>query len=211
MSWVSETITNLGETHMSHTIRVAPRREFSSKDLWEMHRLRAHVFKDKMGCEVPIIGGMEIDGYDALDPYYMMIQETEKGLRGCWRVLPTTGPYMLKDTFPELLHDHVAPEDQKIWELSRFAIEAEGPQGFGFSGISLEAAREIVRFGDEMGIKRYVTVTTTSIERMMRRAGFAVARFGPPIRIGVENAVAIDFDIGEQTHEALFGKMLQAA
>jgi hypothetical protein len=25
------------------------------------------------------------------------------------------------------------------------------------------------------------------------------------------NAVALDFDIGEQTHEALFGKILQAA
>lgn len=196
---------------MSHLIKIASRKEFSSKDLWEMHRLRAKVFKDKMGWEVPIMSGMEIDGYDALDPYYLMIREQKKGLRGCWRALPTEGPYMLKDTFPELLHGHSAPEDPKIWELSRFAIEAEGPQGFGFSGISLEAGREIVRFGDKMGIEHYVTVTTASIERMMRRAGLAVTRFGPPIRIGVENAVALDFDIGEQTHEALFGKVLHAA
>ena len=196
---------------MSHLIKIASRREFDSADLWEMHRLRAKVFKENMGWDVPIMSGMEIDGYDALNPYYMMIRESEKELRGCWRALPTVGPYMLKDTFPELLHGKPAPEDPKIWELSRFAIEAEGPQGFGFSGISLDAAREIVKFGDKMGIERYLTVTTTSIERMMRRAGFAVTRFGPPIRIGVENAVAIDFDIGEQTHEALFGKMLEAA
>lgn len=196
---------------MSHLIKIASRKEFSSKDLWEMHRLRAKIFKEKMGWEVPIMSGMEIDGYDALDPYYLMIREPEKGLCGCWRALPTEGPYMLKDTFPELLHGHSAPENPKIWELSRFAIEAEGPQGFGFSGISLEAGREIVRFGDKMGIEHCVTVTTASIERMMRRAGLAVTRFGPPIRIGVENAVALDFDIGEQTHEALFGKILQAA
>jgi acyl homoserine lactone synthase len=196
---------------MSHLIKIASRKEFASKDLWEMHRLRAKIFKDRMGWEVPIMSGMEIDGYDALDPYYMMIREPEKGLRGCWRALPTEGPYMLKDTFPELLHGHPAPESPKIWELSRFAIDAEGPQGFGFSGLSLDALREIVTFGDKMGIEHYVTVTTSSIERMMRRAGFALTRFGPPIRIGVENAVAIDFDIGEQTHEALFGKVLQAA
>lgn len=196
---------------MSHLIKIASRKEFASKDLWEMHRLRAKIFKNKMGWEIPIMSGMEIDGYDALDPYYMMIWEHEKELRGCWRALPTEGPYMLKDTFPELLHGHPAPEDPKIWELSRFAIEAEGPQGFGFSGISLEAAREIVTFGDKMGIEHYVTVTTSSIERMMRRAGFAVTRYGPPIRIGVENAVAINFDIGEQTHEALFGKIYKAA
>jgi acyl homoserine lactone synthase len=54
-------------------------------------------------------------------------------------------------------------------------------------------------------------VTTTSIERMMRRANFAVTRFGPPIRIGVENAVAVVFDIGEQTHRALFDDMPKAA
>jgi acyl homoserine lactone synthase len=62
-----------------------------------------------------------------------------------------------------------------------------------------------------MGIESYVTVTTTSIERMMRRANFAVSRIGPPIRIGVENAVAVVFDIGEQTHNALFGDMQKAA
>ncbi len=55
----------------------------------------------------------------------------------------------------------------------------------------------------------YVLVTTTGVERMMRRASFAVTRLGPPMRIGVENTVALDFDIGEQTHQALFGKMLK--
>ena len=196
---------------MSHLIKIASRKEFTSRELWEMHRLRAKVFNDRMGWEVPILSGMEIDGYDALDPYYMMIREPEKGLRGCWRALPTEGPYMLKDTFPELLYGQTAPSDPKIWELSRFAVDADGPQGFGFSELTLDSLREIVNFGDKMGIEHYVTVTTTSIERMMRRAGFAVTRFGPPMRIGVENAVAVDFDIGEQTHEALFGKMPKAA
>lgn len=196
---------------MSHLIKIASRKEFTSKELWEMHRLRAKIFKDQMGWEVPVISGMEIDGYDALEPYYMMIRNPAGGLRGCWRALPTEGPYMLKDTFPELLHGHPAPEDPKIWELSRFAIEADGPQGFGFSGLSLDALREIVTFGDRMGIERYATVTTAAIERMMRRAGFAVTRYGPPLRIGVENAVALDFDIGEQTHQALFGKISHAA
>lgn len=196
---------------MSHRIRVASRKEFSSKDLWEMHRLRARVFKERMGWEVPVIGGMEIDGYDALEPYYLMARDIDRGLCGCMRILPTVGPYMLKDTFPGLLYDQQAPKNQKIWELSRFAVEADEQQGFGFSELTMEMTREVVRFGDKMGIERYATVTTPSIERMMRRAGFAVTRYGPPIRIGVETAVALDFDIGEQTHEALFGRILKAA
>jgi len=196
---------------MSHLIKIASRKEFASKDLWEMHRLRAKIFNDRMGWGIPIMSGMEIDGYDALDPYYLMVRKFEKGLCGCMRVLPTEAPYMLKDTFPELLHGRPAPADPKIWELSRFAIEADDQQGFGFSELTMDVTREIVTFGDKTGIEHFATVTTTSIERMMRRAGLAVTRYGPPIRIGVENAVALDFDIGEQTHEALFGKIRRVA
>lgn len=196
---------------MSYFIKIAARKEFESKELWEMHQLRAKIFKDRMGWDVAVMSGMEIDGFDAIDPYYMMICEPSKGMRGGWRALPTQGPYMLKDTFPELLYGQLPPEDPKIWELSRFAIEADGTQGFGFSGMSLDVLRETVSFGDKMGIEHYVMVTTASVERLMRHAGFAVKRFGPPMRIGVENAVALDFDIGEQTHEALFGKILKAA
>jgi len=96
-------------------------------------------------------------------------------------------------------------------DRAALAIEADGPQGFGFSRISLDALREVFKFGVQMGIERYVTVTTASIERMVRRSGVAVTRFGPPMRIGVENAVALYIDISEQTREALFGKMLDAA
>lgn len=196
---------------MSHLIKIASRKEFASRDLWEMHRLRAKVFNDRMGWEIPIMSGMEIDGYDALDPHYLMVREPEKGLRGCMRLLPTEGPYMLKDTFPELLYGHPVPESSKTWEMSRFAVDTEGQQGFGFSELTMDVTREIVSFGDKIGIENYVVVTTTAIERMMRLAGLAITRFGPPIRIGVENAVALDFDIGEQTHEALFGKLRKAA
>jgi len=157
------------------------------------------------------MSGMEIDGYDALDPYYMAIKGGNNELRGCWRLLPTEGPYMLKDSFPQLLHGQVAPEAPRIWELSRFAIETEGRQSFGFADLALAAMREIVLFGDRMGIERYVTVTTTPIERILRRTGIEITRFGPPIRIGVENAIALDIDIGKKTHESLFGESAKAA
>lgn len=196
---------------MSRVIRIGQRGEFQSRDLWDMYRLRARVFRDRMGWNVPVLSGMEIDGYDALDPYYMVIRGVGNGVCGCWRILPTSGPYMLKDTFPELLHGMPAPEGDDIWELSRFAIETDGPQGFGFAGLALDAMREIVAFGDRMGIRRYVTVTTTPIERLLRKTGIATSRFGPPIRIGVENAVALDIDIGARTHAALFGHIDKVA
>ena len=188
---------------MALHIRISPRRDFKSRDLWEMHTLRAKVFKDRLGWEVPIMSGMEIDGYDALEPLYMMMNEPGGGpLRGCWRLLPTVGPYMLKDSFAQLLHGQDAPEDARIWELSRFAIETEGDASFGFSEMTLASIGEIISHGYHAGIDQYVTVTTTAIERMLRRAGVVTRRFGSPLQIGVEKAVALYVDIGA-THAVM--------
>jgi len=193
---------------MALHIRIAPRREFKSRDLWAMHKLRAKVFKDRLGWEVPIMSGMEIDGYDALEPLYMMISEPDgEVLRGCWRILPTEGPYMLKDSFAQLLHGQKAPENARIWELSRFAIETDGNPRFGFSEITMESIGEIISYGYHAGIDQYVTVTTTAIERLLRRAGVLTTRFGSPVQIGVERAVALYVDI-PGTYEAMFERRL---
>ena len=46
---------------MNQSIQVGARREFPSKTLWEMHRLRAKIFRERMGWEVSLLGGMEIE------------------------------------------------------------------------------------------------------------------------------------------------------
>ena len=187
---------------MSLNFRIAKRKNFKSEDLWAMHKLRAKVFKDRMGWEVPIIAEMEIDGYDAMEPAYMLIKNPSRQLIGCWRVLPTTGPYMLKDSFPVLLHGSAAPEQQDIWELSRFAIMTEGNEAFGFSTIVLESIREMMSHGMKHGIVKFVTVTTTAIERLLKRSGAVITRLGPPVQIGVENTVALYLDV-QATYTAL--------
>lgn len=180
---------------MQLQVQIAARQSFQKPVLCAMHRLRAKVFCDRKGWSIPTMAGMEIDGYDAIDPLYMLMHEPSGLLRGCWRLLPTDGPYMLKDTFPELLHGEPAPENPRIWELSRFAIETEGQQSFGFSSIAMQSIGEIIRYGHDHGIDQYVTVTTTSIERMLRRAGVVTRRFGPALTIGVETAVALYVEI----------------
>lgn len=186
---------------MQLNVEIAARTAFPKSDLFAMHRLRAKVFSGRMGWEVPVMSGMEIDGYDAMDPYYMMMREEGGILRGCWRLLPTVGPYMLKDTFPEFLHGQPFPEDPRIWELSRFAIETDGVQSFGFSDMTMQSISEIIRYGHQNGIAHYVTVTATAIERMLRRAGLVTRRMGAPLKVGNETAVAIYVDIEESMHK----------
>lgn len=187
---------------MSLIIEIANRRDFQSYTLREMHQLRAKVFGKRLEWDVLILSGMEIDGYDAMDPHYMMMHDLGGQLRGCWRLLPTDGPYMLKDSFPQLLHGAEAPSDPRIWELSRFAIETDRDTAFGFSNIAMHSIAEIIAYGHRNNIEQYVTVTTTAIERMLRKAGIVMRRFGPSLAIGVENAVALYIEI-EASHQAL--------
>lgn len=108
---------------------------------------------------------------------------------------------MLKDIFPELLHGHPAPEALDVWELSRFAVATSraGAGVAGFGPISMALMRESARFAIKHGIRRYVTVTTPPMERMLRQQGLHVHRFGPSIRIGVAVAVALVIEVDHQT------------
>jgi acyl homoserine lactone synthase len=69
----------------------------------EMHQLRARVSAGRLGWRVKIEYGRERDEYDALDPTYILALTDRGDVAGCVRLLPTTGPTMLSQTFSQLL------------------------------------------------------------------------------------------------------------
>jgi len=186
-------------------IAINTRNNFDQNCLQKMHILRAQIFRDKKDWDVSVIGGMEIDGYDALNPYYMILQDPDlnESVCGCWRLLPTTGPNMLADTFPELLAGAPVPCAEDTWELSRFAICHQSGRPYAFSDQSLIAIRAVVYFGVERGLKHFVTVTTVGVEKLLIRLGLDVRRLGPARNIGVERAVALSIALNQKTLDAL--------
>ena len=159
---------------MQAVIRIGLRQEFDNEEINEMYRLRARVFKDRMGWDVPTIAGMEIDGYDALGPHYMLIKGGG-AVCGCWRLMPTEGPNMLRDTFPQLLHGDAAPTGRHIWELSRFAIEAGGEQAFGFADVTMHAIHSLVTFADHESQQRWREHVAHREAQRQGRAGWYAA------------------------------------
>lgn len=171
-----------------------------------MFRLRYEVFQEKLGWDVRSVDGMERDQFDDIgDVVYIMGLGAAGGVDACWRLLPTIGPYMLKDTFPELLHGQPAPHGDHIWELSRFAVATArtATDNAAFGPISMALMLESARFAIEHGISRYVTVTTPPMERMLRQQGLHVHRMGPSLRIGVATAVALVIEVDQQTLSAV--------
>src|SRR3546814_18056201 len=91
-----------------------------------MFQQRYRVFKQRLGWSVADCDGAERDAFDEASPIYLLAYNSDGRLAGSWRFLPTTGPYMLRDVFPALLHGEAAPEHPQICAGSRLAVEARG-------------------------------------------------------------------------------------
>ena len=175
-----------------------------------MFQLRDKVFNRKLGWDVQSSDGKEKDNYDELNPTYMMAVQNDTRVEACWRILPTVDEYMLRNTFPCLLRGEVAPQDEKIWELSRFAVCADSDNsGYldnGFSNLSFSMIRNVYEFAVANGIEQYVTVTSVALERMMKKAGIPLSRFGDgkATKMGKILSVACWVPINEAFRDAVY-------
>jgi acyl homoserine lactone synthase len=181
----------------------------SADILDSMYRLRSAAFSERLGWDVKSVRGREIDTFDDLDPTYMVVRDRQQPSRalGCWRLLRTTGPYMLRDVFPELLDGAPVPDDPRVWEISRYAVTPDArtaKPGFGFGDISVAMWRRLFSFSREAGIDAFVAVTTVSVERLVARLGLRIERFGPARRIGNAMSVAFRLPMDAQA-EAVLG------
>ena len=170
--------------------------------LADMHRLRYRVFKERMAWDVQVTGGREIDGFDQLRPTYLIQCDRAGRVSGCVRMMCTTGPTMLRDVFPELLHGKEMPECPLVWESSRFAVDPAEPSSIGAGGLSVatyELMAGMVEFGLSQGMKEIVTVTDVRLDRISRRAQWGLRRIGPPLKIGNTMAVAGYLDVARPT------------
>ncbi|MER8646431.1 acyl-homoserine-lactone synthase [Mesorhizobium sp. M1252] len=100
---------------------------------------------------------------------------------------------MLRDTFPMLLEGKTAPEDSRIWESSRFALDIASSAPKGAGGIArgtYELFAGMIEFGLSRQLSRIMTGTDLRWERLLRGAGWPLERIGEPQTIGVIRALA---------------------
>ncbi|QQO20596.1 GNAT family N-acetyltransferase [Bradyrhizobium diazoefficiens] len=164
-----------------------------AEEIAEMHRLRYRVFKERLQWDVQVSGEMEIDEFDALDPVYLIQRANDNRVQGCVRLLPSTGPTMLRESFPILLAGNSFRASPAVWESSRFSLDnANGARDaiHGLAGATYELFAGMIEFGLSRRLTDIVTVTDARMERILRRAGWPLKRIGEPRRLGATQAVA---------------------
>ena len=189
---------------MIRLIRGFDRRNFA-RELDAFHKIRKNVFFDRFRWEVPVINSWEIDGYDALDPVYLLsVNESERVVGGL-RMLPTMGFNMLNDTFPQLLPEGKRIESPLIWESSRFSIDPAADIQIGPRRISRAIAELGIgmnEVGARLGLSHIVTVYDAILHRHLSRVGCAGQPIGEPKRIGASLAYAVFFEVGAAAETA---------
>lgn len=187
----------------------------------DMYRQRARVFKERLGWDVVVQDGLEMDRFDEVNPLYLIsVDDVTGALRGSLRLLPTTGPNMLRDVFPELLPDGLVVESATIWESSRFSMDPDAAvplPGRTISYVTGELLAGLVEVGLSAGLTEIVSVFDARMVRVLRMAGYPAELIGAPQRIGVCMTYAGLFEVSEaalgRIHAAcgITGSVLQQA
>jgi acyl homoserine lactone synthase len=173
--------------------------ERNVRNLYQMHRLRKAVFKDRLGWDVTVSGEFEFDQYDALGPSYLLSMDRYGTLNGCVRLLPTTGPNMLRDIFPYFVTKAAVPRGERVWEASRFAVSGNAATvETGLSQTTYDLLIGVLKFGLSNGISTIACVVDVRMERILRRAGWQLDRLGSAHRIGNTIALAGQLAVSAQ-------------
>jgi acyl homoserine lactone synthase len=166
---------------------------------------RHQVFVERLGWELPSQPGYEQDQFDRADTVHVVARNVSGQIVGCGRLLPTSGPYLLQEVFPQLLNGMTVPRSAKVWELSRFA--AMSPQGAEPARRNDYVAERVLlqalRFCKSREVTHLLAVSTPPVERLLLRAGVRCQRLGPPDMAGGKPVIAFVIAVDDTSISAL--------
>jgi len=163
--------------------------------LEEMYRLRKRVFHDRLGWDVEITDGMEIDIFDSLDPSYIVSVDSEGHVVGCVRQLQTTGPHMLSDVFSSILDGEPPLRSSRVWEATRFCVDTQrlsGGRGRNtISYVTSEIMIAAIELAISAGVTDAIAVVDPVMNRVLHRSGNGPYDYlGTPKQMGKVVAMA---------------------
>lgn len=167
----------------------------------DMFRLRARVFGDRLGWEVDIQDGKEIDKFDKMDPAYVIGLDDEGHVVSCVRALQTTGPHMLADVFNAILGGEPPLRSANIWESTRFCVDTNRLKAGTASAISRATCKLMVgslEYARNSGITDIVTVIDPIMDRVLKRSDNAPYGYvGKRTSMGKVDALAALLDCSD--------------
>ncbi|WP_170325297.1 acyl-homoserine-lactone synthase [Ruegeria arenilitoris] len=178
-------------------------RHMFSDVLDEMFELRARVFGERLGWDVKIEDGKEIDEFDGLDPTYVIGFDDAGNVVAAVRALQTTGPHMLADVFSAILDGEPPIRSATLWESTRFCVDTQRlTRGKGQNSLSYATCELMIgslEYAKAAGVQDIVTVIDPVMDRVLKRSACAPYDYvGKTVPMGKVSALAALVDCTDE-------------
>ena len=144
-----------------------------------MHADRKRVFVDMLKWDIPHDGVFEQDQYDTDEANYLILRDRSSGEhRGSVRLLPSTGPHILRDVFPFLCEGEI-PVGPRIMEITRLVVSPGVRRGERMMTRN-QLGRAMVEFGQLHGLEYYTAVCEMGFLTQLLASGWRIDPLGMP-------------------------------
>ncbi|QNB16132.1 N-acyl homoserine lactone synthase [Paraburkholderia tropica] len=134
---------------------------------------RHKIFVQRLQWKIPGVAHdatSEWDKFDGGNTVHLVAMSDDQRVCGCARLMCTTGPYLLRDAFPELAEPGGSPPSSpSIWEMSRFAGSGLCDRTGSSSGMGLFPY--VIALAQSFGATHVIGVVTPAVARLYRRFG----------------------------------------
>lgn len=173
------------------------------REMEAMFRARAAVFHRRLGWNVTVRKGRELDRHDAENPLYLVaIDEASENVIGSARLLPTTGPTTFGEYFSELFEQPVDLASGTIWECGRFCVHPAARSSGSIRNamrVSFEINLAVCELGLRAGLTQIQAVYDQFMVKVYERAGWRPTMLARSTRIGKLPAYVGVWDVTQRT------------
>lgn len=173
------------------------------REMESMFRARAAVFHRRLGWNVTVRRGREIDRYDAENPLYLIAIDDESGaIVGSARLLPTTGPTTFGESFSNLFEEPIDLASATVWECARFCIHPAARSSGSIRNatrVSFELNLAVCELGLRAGLTQIQAVYDQFMVKVYERAAWGPTPMARSTRIGKLPAYVGIWDVTQRT------------
>ncbi|HZD90728.1 MAG TPA: acyl-homoserine-lactone synthase [Pseudolabrys sp.] len=173
------------------------------REMEAMFRARAAVFHRRLGWNVTVRKGREVDRYDAENPLYVIAVDDDRGeVAGSARLIPTTGPKTYGESFSDLFEEPIDLASATVWECARFcihpAVRASGSLRNAMR-VSFEINLAVCEVGLRAGLTQIQTVYDQFMLKVYQHAPWRPMPIARSTRIGKLPAYVGVWDVTQRT------------
>jgi acyl homoserine lactone synthase len=173
------------------------------REMEAMFRARAAVFHRRLGWNVTVRKGREMDRHDAQNPLYLIaVDDASGGITGSARLLPTTGPATFGESCSELFEQPIDLASGTVWECARFCIHPSTRSGGSLRNatrIAFELNLAVCELGLRAGLTQITAVYDQFMVKVYENAAWRPTLLARSTRMGKLPAYVGVWDVTQRT------------